>query len=128
MPAELPNSVPIGIREIVVENFRGINLLSLKFHDASERASDIFVLAGPNGSGKTSVLEACLLTLGHPELIRSPSTSPVVHVGGEAYRIKAIVQRQGEDVDISFGGANLPEGSHRKLYPSRVLPCMYFSS
>ncbi len=128
MPAELPNSIPIGIREIVVENFRGIDSLSLKFHDASEGASDTFVLAGPNGSGKTSVLEACLLTLGHPELIRSPSTSPVVHLGGEAYRIKAIVRRQGEDVDISFGGANLPAGAQRRLDPARVLPCMYFSS
>ena len=37
MPAESPRSLPIGIREIVVENFRGISSLSLKFHDANER-------------------------------------------------------------------------------------------
>lgn len=69
-----------------------------------------------------------MLTLGHPELIRSPLTSPVVHVGSSVYQIKASVQLQGEDVDISFGGANLPEGSHRNLEAARVLPCMHFSS
>src|SRR6202043_1211643 len=72
MPAAPPASIPIGIREIVVENFRGIGSLELKFLDAGESATDIVVLGGPNGSGKTSILEACLLALGHPELIRSP--------------------------------------------------------
>ncbi|MCB9740038.1 MAG: ATP-binding protein [Deltaproteobacteria bacterium] len=42
---------------------------SFEFHDATGRPLDYVVLAGPNGSGKTTVLEAILLALGREDLI-----------------------------------------------------------
>ncbi len=56
---------PIGIRSIEITNFRRIDSLRVDFHGPGEGASDIAVLAGPNGCGKTSVLEACLISLGY---------------------------------------------------------------
>ncbi len=127
MPAVSP-PIPIGIREIIVENFRGTRSLELKFLDAGENASDIAVLAGPNGSGKTSVLEACLLVLGHPELIRDAAKSPLVHTGNSSFRITAWVQRGIEKAEVTMRDADLPERSPRHLRASRELPCLYFSS
>ena len=46
MPSAELTSIPIGIRELVVENFRGVHEIELKFLDAGEQASDIVVLAG----------------------------------------------------------------------------------
>jgi predicted ATPase len=120
--------LPIGIRELIIENFRGMRSLEVKFLDTSENASDIVVLAGPNGSGKTSVLEACLLVLGHPELIRDVMKSPLVHAGASSFRITAWVQRGGEKAEVTMQGSDLPERSPRHLRASRELPCLYFSS
>jgi AAA domain, putative AbiEii toxin, Type IV TA system/AAA domain len=128
MPAPVPAPIPIGIRKISVEDFRGIRSLDLNFLDAGENASDIVVFAGPNGGGKTSILEACLLALGHPELIRSPSSSPVVHTGRPFFRISAQLHVGGENSEVSFGSVETPERSPRHLRPSRELPCLYFSS
>ena len=49
------------IESVRLENFRGIRELELEFQDPGGKPLDLVVLAGPNGCGKTSVLEACLL-------------------------------------------------------------------
>lgn len=64
----------IGMHEritaIEIEGFRAIRgPLRLALTDAAERPLRRVVLAGPNGSGKTSVLEAVLLAFGREELI-----------------------------------------------------------
>lgn len=59
------------VTNLEVEGFRAIRSplrLSLREPDDGPPLSR-FILAGPNGSGKTSVLEAILLAFGHSELI-----------------------------------------------------------
>ena len=53
-----------GIRSVKIENYRCIDQLELDFTDPQGRPSDIVVIGGPNGCGKTAVLEACVLALG----------------------------------------------------------------
>jgi predicted ATPase len=58
------------IHRIRVEKFRRIrDVLELDLHTPRGRPSPLAVLAGPNGCGKTSVLEAVLLGLGQEALV-----------------------------------------------------------
>jgi predicted ATP-dependent endonuclease of OLD family len=57
------------IRKVHIKNFRAIDELELDFADLNDKALDLAILAGPNGCGKTSVLEACLLALGEDKLL-----------------------------------------------------------
>ncbi len=68
------------IAKVVIENFRHIEKLELDFTDSLGRVRDLILLVGPNGCGKTSVLDALALALGpvigfpatRPDLILSP--------------------------------------------------------
>jgi len=58
------------IKKISITNFRGIvDTLNLDFVGPDDKPLDIVVLAGPNGCGKTSVLEACIFALGYQSLL-----------------------------------------------------------
>lgn len=60
----------IRILEIGIEGFRAIREpLELALEHPKGGPLGRVVLAGPNGSGKTSVLEAILIALGHEELV-----------------------------------------------------------
>lgn len=60
----------IRILEIGIEGFRAIREpLALELEHPKGGPLSRVVLAGPNGSGKTSVLEAILIALGHEELV-----------------------------------------------------------
>lgn len=60
----------IEIKSVSIEGFRAIRgSLDLPWSDAADRPLHRVVLAGPNGSGKTTVLEAILLALGREDLI-----------------------------------------------------------
>lgn len=66
-----------SITELEVENFRAIRgPLRLSLVDPTGRPLKRVVLAGPNGSGKTSALEAILLALGRESLIVRDLPSP----------------------------------------------------
>ncbi|HVS36184.1 MAG TPA: AAA family ATPase [Gemmataceae bacterium] len=68
------------IAKVVIENFRHIEKLELDFTDSLGRVRDLILLVGPNGCGKTSVLDAIALALGpvtgitatRPDLTLSP--------------------------------------------------------
>ena len=57
------------IKKIHIRDFRGIEELEVDLVHPSGNVLDLAVFAGPNGSGKTSVLEACLISLGRSDLI-----------------------------------------------------------
>lgn len=58
------------LHRLIIEGFRRIREpLELDFLDPEGKPVDTMVLAGPNGCGKTSVLEAILLALGEENLI-----------------------------------------------------------
>jgi len=62
-------SPPRRIRKIQIRDFRGIDALELDFTDSSGAPLDLAVLAGGNGSGKTTALEAILLALGRHDAV-----------------------------------------------------------
>lgn len=61
------------IHAVSIRDFRGITALDLDFTDGSGAPLDTVVLAGANGSGKTTILDAILLTLDREDLITTPS-------------------------------------------------------
>jgi energy-coupling factor transporter ATP-binding protein EcfA2 len=83
-----------GIREISIKDFRGIDELKLSFVGPRDYPSHVVVLGGPNGCGKTAVLEACLLAGGHERLIRGKAGPQAIRAGAGDYHIEATIQVQ----------------------------------
>ncbi|OQX23058.1 MAG: hypothetical protein BWK80_27935 [Desulfobacteraceae bacterium IS3] len=78
------------IEKIVINNFLGIEKLALEFRHPGGKPLDMVVLAGPNGCGKTSVLEACILALGRSELLPNfREKSQYIRKGSEKFAISA---------------------------------------
>src|SRR5205814_9850330 len=90
----------VALREIEIENFRGIEHLSLSFTTPRGDASDIAVLAGPNGSGKTAVLEACLIALGRGRFVGETDERRLVRAGCGGYLIRAVVNSPDGEVRL----------------------------
>lgn len=114
------------IRKIHIKNFRAIDQLELEFCHPGGTALDLVMLAGPNGCGKTSVLEACLLALKQdPALTRQPPQQPyeielVAEVRGEQVTIR---RRQGLHVLVGLDGRQKPLNGYLNGIKS-----FYFSS
>ncbi len=76
------------LSEIQINNFMGIEKLALEFKYPNGKPLDMVVLAGPNGCGKTSVLEACILALGRKKLLPNPKkNSQYTRKGSEQFSI-----------------------------------------
>ena len=77
-----------GIRSVKIENFRCIDKLELDFTDPQGDPSDIIVIGGPNGSGKTAVLEACysLVQGWNPKIPEGDSEAAARRLGIESVR------------------------------------------
>jgi len=108
-----------GIEEIHIRDFRGIESLDLTFRHPSGGPTQIGVVGGPNGSGKTAVLEACLLATGHQRLIVGKSGAEAVRWGARNYDI-GLKLRIGEH-------DHTPHADPRSAGPDLV-PLSYFSS
>ena len=54
-----------AILKVDLENFRLFDKLELDFTNAKDEPLKLVVFVGPNGCGKTSILEACILGLGY---------------------------------------------------------------
>lgn len=80
------------IRAIHIENLRALDRLDLDLAP-TDAPLDIGVLAGPNGCGKTSVLEACLWALRQDALV--PRRLP-----DQRFRIHLVLEQQDERVEI----------------------------
>ncbi|MBN2207915.1 MAG: AAA family ATPase [Candidatus Coatesbacteria bacterium] len=81
----------IKIKSLKIRNFRCIGSLDLDFTDPDGNPLDLVVLAGPNGCGKTSVLEAILIACERKEMMVAWAESPLSNVktGAENFEIRA---------------------------------------
>ena len=61
------------ICKVKIRDFRAVRDLELNFLGPDDKPLDLVLLAGPNGCGKTSVLEACLLAVGHKVALGRPA-------------------------------------------------------
>ena len=136
----------IKIKGLKIRNFRCIGSLDLDLTDPDGNPLDLVVLAGPNGCGKTSVLEAILIVCGHKQLMVASAENPLgnVKVGADNFEIKADAlidskyisfQSQIEydfEADHLNGKPVISEGNSYAIYVHRHhegrIPITYFSS
>lgn len=122
------------IKKIQLSDFRGIKTLSLDLCDPGGDPLDLVVLAGPNGCGKTSILEACLIALGYGALPEGKEKFEYnLHEKETDFRIQLLVQNDagGDDrVDYSKNTrshqeSNIENNTQLELSKSGI---EYFSS
>jgi predicted ATPase len=108
------------IQKISIRDFRGIEDLDLSFVDADGKPSKLVVVGGPNGSGKTTVLEAVLLAAGRGDLLKGSIGKAAVRAGSQDYKIAATFAKDNETYTAELSAS-----------PSTKAPwinCDYFSS
>jgi predicted ATPase len=86
------------IKSLEIENFRGIKHLKLDLTDSNGKPLDMAVIAGPNGCGKTSILEAIVILMGYEELLpkRVERNNNEVSFGANLSTIKGVVDSDGD--------------------------------
>lgn len=92
-----------------IQDFRGIKTLNLDLTlPGTGKTMDLAVLAGPNGCGKTTVLDACLICLNRTELIPDQRflSRHNVRSQTQGFVLKAEVQQGAEvkSIEIIFKG------------------------
>ena len=109
----------IKIKGLKIRNFRCIGELDLDFTDPDGRPLDLVVLAGPNGCGKTSVLEAILIACRRKQLMVASAADPMknVTIGARSFEIEASIQIDGTAHSFLWGIDYDSESGHRKKKP-----------
>ncbi|MHB1558073.1 MAG: AAA family ATPase [Isosphaeraceae bacterium] len=79
----------MGITSLSIRNFRGIDRLDLDFRGPDGNPNSLVVLGGPNGCGKTAVLEAALILAGGAKLITGKRGRGAIRQGKDDYDIRA---------------------------------------
>ena len=113
-------SQTVKIRRIQIKNLRAIDSLELDFAPLDDRALDLAVFAGPNGCGKTSLLEACLWALQEDQLVPRPLPDQDFHIqlvvehDGDEYLLERspqarVVRGPGVDAQGVQSRRNMPE-------------------
>lgn len=103
-----------------IQDFRGIDSLKLDFTDGNGDPIGLAVIAGSNGCGKTSVLEAILLLLGRHDLLPGDVAPDAeqVRFGKKTFRflagVRSIENEDGKDSELSLDG---PDGPHQWQLP-----------
>ncbi len=111
------------LKKLEISNFRGIEELAIEFVDPREQPTRIGVLAGPNGCGKTSILEAILVVTGHAELARGKTNAGAIRSGSDDFSIRA------EFIHMSTPQETTSvEVSSRSRKPVSPVVVVYFSS
>lgn len=116
----------IAIISLAIRDFRGIDHLDLDFVGPDGKPNRLAVLAGPNGCGKTAVLEAALITAGGYRLATGRRGRKAIRRGAEDYQIRADFQFN----SMLFSPTIAIEDSSQvgPPKPSPPIPHWYFSS
>jgi DNA repair exonuclease SbcCD ATPase subunit len=95
----------IRLHRLLVENYRGIEHLDLKFVDNPRESFAAAVIGGSNGSGKTSILEAALLAINADRQLLRPTSigQEAVRQGASDYRIFAQFSIDGSSYEVERG-------------------------
>jgi hypothetical protein len=118
-----PQSPKVAITSLSIRDFRGIDQLELDFRGPDGRPNSLVVLAGPNGCGKTAVLEAALIAAGGSTLITAKRGRPAIRQGAKNYEILAEFQSE----TATWHGKDVP-GRNQPPVPISQVPHWYFSS
>ncbi len=113
----------LGITSLSIRDFRGIDRLELDFRGPDGQPNSLVVLAGPNGCGKTTVLEAALILAGGPKLITGQRGRPAIRRGAKDYAISGNFQ-------IGARGMFSQDAPDNGMVPlsDQPVPHWYFSS
>jgi hypothetical protein len=117
----------IGITSLTIRDFRGIDRLELDFRGPDGNPNSLVVLAGPNGCGKTTVLEAALILAGGAKLIAGPRGRRAIRRGAKDYEIAGEFQSEFSAGAQTFSRREVP-GSTDKPFSDHPVPHWYFSS
>ncbi len=108
----------IALASLSIQDFRGIESLELDFHGPDGNPNQLVVLAGPNGCGKTAVLEAALLAASGddgPKLITGRIGRKAIRQGSHVYLIKAWIQAHGQQNEVKVASpGSQPLGMYEK--------------
>lgn len=111
-----------GIREIKICNFRGISELALSFVGLQNEPTQVVVIGGPNGSGKTSVLEACLWASGYAGSLNGKTGGAAVRAGASSFQVEISLQADNHVFKHSYDNFPNPKPPHNHFNST------YFSS
>ncbi len=110
---------PIALTSLSIHDFRGIERLDLDFRGPDGGPNALVVLAGPNGCGKTAVLEAALTVAGGAALAVGPTGTQAIRRGAKDFAISAEIARPDGSIQCDVTS---------RTKPSPTVPYWYFSS
>lgn len=97
---------PVRLKRLEIRDLRGIDHLELDFPEPDDDGGSVVVLAGENGCGKTTVLEAVLLVLGRIDLLPEDTAPPeaLVRLGAQDYSIRSAITSLGKISEYTVSG------------------------
>ena len=116
------------IRKLTLRDFRGIPEFDLDLtHPDTKESLDLIVMAGRNGCGKTSLLEAILLCLDRSELLPERAVGKSnVRQSSEGFHLKLEVEDRESPCVVELHSG--PGGSYQLTERLRPAQVAYFSS